>query len=112
MFNLDGKTFSPFQNSEGGRVASDAIFIFKQSDDRFTATYSGSGFSDGHLIGQMEADGWAVLIYHCRADDGTLEAGEAKAVFEETLSGKLKICMKWKWLNGSRQSGTSYYGEI
>lgn len=111
ILDLNGKQFSPLRNSEGGRVASDAVFIFAQTGDAFTATYSGEGFSDGHLIGQMRGDMTATLIYHCRSEDGSLEAGEAEAIFERDEAGKLTISMNWRWLNGSQQSGSSYYGE-
>lgn len=112
MINLEGKKFSPLKNSEGGRVASDAVFIFTQTDDAFTATYSGEGFSDGHLIGKMIGDMEASLIYHCRAKDGSLEAGEANASFKTNADNTLTISMNWRWMNGTQQTGTSLYGEI
>jgi len=112
MLSLDGKKFSPQENSEGGRVASDAVFTFQQTGEAFTATYCGEGFSDGHLIGKMTGDMTATLIYHSRAVDGNLEAGEAKATFETDTNGMLSISMNWRWLNGSLASGTSFYGEV
>lgn len=112
MLNLHGKKFSPIKNSEGGRVASDAVFMFEQKDEAFTATYSGEGVSDGHLIGKMTGDMSASLIYHSRASEGSLEAGEAEATFDTDANGKLTISMNWRWLNGTQTSGTSYYGEL
>ena len=109
--NLDGKKFSPVKNSENGRVSSDAIFSFRQRMGDFSATYAGEGFSDGHLIGRMTTTG-ADLVYHCRSDEGKLEVGEAKAIFNALEDGRLSISMAWQWLNGSRTSGTSYYEEI
>jgi len=99
--DLDGRTFSPVRNSEAGRVSSDAVFRFQQSGAAFTAQYSGEGFSDGHLIGCMTASDKADLIYHCRAADGGLEAGEAKADFSVDDDGNITIDMSWRWLNGS-----------
>ena len=110
-FNLDGRRFSPMKNSDAGRLASDAVFTFGQSGKNFTAVYSGAGFSDGHLIGTMTGKTSANLIYHCRADTGELEAGEASASFE-LKDGRITISMTWQWLNGSKKSGTSYYEEI
>ena len=112
MINLHGKKFSPKRNSEGGRVASDAVFTFEQSGNNFSAVYSGAGFSDGHLIGAFENDNTARLIYHSRAESGALEAGEAKAIFSRMPDGRLTIAMDWTWLNGSRASGQSFYEEI
>lgn len=109
--NLDGKRFRPVFNANGGRVASDARFTFSQSDTAFTAVYSGEGFTDGHLIGRMTGYDPAALIYHCRAEDGSLEAGEAVASFSKTSNG-LMINMDWRWLNGTLASGTSQYQEI
>jgi len=111
-FDLDGKRFRPVSNSKEGRVASDALFTFSQSGAAFKATYSGAGFTDGHLIGQMTGTDQAVLIYHCRAEDGSLEAGEATAVFSAATNGSVMIDMDWRWLNGSKASGTSQYQEI
>ena len=93
-FDLNGRRFSPIRNSKTGRVSSDAVFIFKQSGSHFTAAYSGAGFSDGHLIGYMSGKNTADLIYHCRADDGILEAGQAEAVFE-IKDEKIVISMTW-----------------
>jgi len=108
-FDLDGRRFRPVSNTAGGRVASDALFVFSQSGLDFTACYSGEGFSDGHLIGRMQGDGQAALIYHCRANDGALEAGEAVAAFSTAATGEAMIDMEWRWLNGSKVSGTSRY---
>ncbi len=112
MINLDGKQFSPRKNSEGGRVSSDAVFIFQQSGKNFTAEYSGSGFYDGHLIGTFRTETIADLIYHSRAEDGSLEAGQAQAQFSKTKSGQITIKMDWAWLNGNLKTGQSFYEEI
>lgn len=112
VFVLNGKRFRPVSNSKSGRVASDALFTFSQSGEAFSATYSGAGFTDGHLIGQMMGTDQAVLIYHSRAEDGSLEAGEATAVFSEVKNGSILIDMDWRWLNGSKAFGTSQYQEI
>jgi len=112
LFNLDGKHFSPTQNSNGGRVQSDTVFIFKQSGKDFTALYSGPNVSDGHIVGQMTAHDKADLIYHARASDGALEAGQATAQFEINEAGKITIAMNWQWLNGSQETGQSFYEEL
>jgi len=112
VINLDGRRFSPLTNSDAGRVSRDAVFNFVQTDKAFSAIYSGQRFSDGHLIGQFHDKDRANLIYHCRAENGSLEAGEAKARFGQTEDGRLSISMDWQWLNGSKKSGTSYYEEV
>ncbi len=112
LINLDGRKFSPIKNSEAGRVASDAVFIFEQSGDNFSAHYKGQGFTDDHLIGHMTSPNKADLVYHSRSEDSALEVGEAKAVFDVDDKGKLTISMQWCWLSGDKQSGTSFYGEL
>jgi hypothetical protein len=112
IINLHGRNFSPLRNSEGGRVTSAAVFSFTQTGTRFVATYSGEGFIDGHLIGKMTGPTNAVLIYHCRADNGELEAGQATASFAYNSDKTLEITMQWQWLNGTKASGISVYGEI
>jgi len=110
--DLNGRVFSPLANSEGGRVTSSTFFHFAQSGQNFTATYSGAGVTDGHIIGVFRAQGEADLIYHSRAETGELEAGSAKAIFRKTESGKMTIDMDWQWLNGSKASGQSHYTEV
>ena len=111
-YDLDGRKFRPVRNSQGGRVASDAVFNFSQAGSSFLATYQGEGFSDGHLIGEMSGEDIGRLIYHCRAADGSLEAGEAEARFSTSETGNIEIAMKWQWLNGTKASGVSRYEEI
>lgn len=110
--SLDGRQFSPIANSEAGRVGSDAVFTFKQSGNAFTADYEGAGFSDGHLIGRLTGSEKATLVYHSRASDGSLEVGEASAIFSFNDDGAMEIAMTWRWLSGSKASGTSHYREI
>lgn len=110
--NLDGRKFSPLKNSEGGRVTSDAVFTFAQTEKSFTANYIGQGFTDGHLIGNMTSPDTADLVYHSRAECGDLEVGVAEAKFTADEKGRITIAMNWRWLNGSQKSGTSLYGEI
>ncbi len=111
MINLDGRKFFPVKNSQNGRVTSDAIFVFNQTGNNFTATYEGPGFSDGHLIGTMTDNSRGSIIYHSRASDGALDAGAAEAVFSQTPEGII-IEMEWRWLTGSLKSGHSQYREI
>ena len=110
-FDLNGLTFSPVRNSEGGRVKSDSIFEYQQEGETFTAIYYGEGFTDGHLIGCFTGDDTAELVYHCRGSNGELEIGEAKAKFTRNAAGKINISMDWQWLNLTQESGKSYYEE-
>lgn len=110
--NLNGRIFHPVKNSDDGRVQEDALFVFRQEGSDFVATYSGNGVSDGHLIGRMTGTDEADLIYHSRAADGALEAGQAKARFRTSDDGPLMIDMNWQWLNGSKAKGTSLYKEV
>jgi len=110
--DLNGRVFRPLANSEGGRVTSSTFFHFAQSGQNFTATYSGAGITDGHIIGAFHAKGEANLLYHSRAETGTLEAGTAKAIFRKTETGQMTIDMDWQWLNGTKTSGQSHYVEV
>lgn len=112
MIDLDGKQFSPIENSKAGRVASDAVFTFTQAGQAFSAIYAGKGFSDGHLIGNFISVDTAELVYHSRAQDGRLEAGHATAKFKRGENEKWTITMDWQWLNGNKETGKSYYGEV
>ena len=112
MVDLNGRRFSPLSNSEGGRVKSDAVFVYSQNEDRFTAVYSGEGVSDGHIIGQMTGERTAGLVYHSRSDAGALEAGRADVTFTLGPNNKVIMDMSWQWLNGTGAAGTSRYEEI
>ena len=109
--NLDGRHFTPIQNSKHGRVGSETTFIFQQSGKDFTASYIGNTVSDGHIIGKFTDSHSAQLIYHSRSSEGKLEAGEALASFKENEDKLLEIEMEWSWLNHSKKSGTSQYLE-
>lgn len=110
--DLNGRRFHPIQNSEGGRVKGDSVFSFRQEGSNFVADYVGSGFTDGHLIGNITGPLTAALVYHSRSSDGALEVGEAKAQFTVPDQGPIMIEMAWQWLNGSKAQGTSLYQEI
>lgn len=88
------------------------MFIYQQIGIDFTATYDGLGVRDGHIIGKMTGPLTAELIYHSRATDGTLEAGQAIVNFEHDDVHGLIMHMDWQWLNGSKASGKSLYGEV
>ncbi len=103
---------SPATNSKNGRVKSDAVFIYAQIGNDFTAEYTGAGFIDGHIIGTFTSPDTADLIYHCRADNGHLEAGTAAAKLTINADGLIGIFMDWQWLNGDKSAGQSHYMEI
>lgn len=109
--DLNGKHFSPIQNSEHGRVTSETKFIFQQIGTDFTAQYMGANVTDGHIIGKFTDIHSGELIYHSRSSDGKLEAGDAIAAFKKNEDGLIEIEMQWTWLNHSKKSGTSYYLE-
>ena len=108
--NLDGRVFTPVENSAGGAVSSDTRFVFAQDGDAVTADYSGAGVTDGHIVGRMTGEATAELLYHCRKGDGSLAAGAATAEFGRD-GGVLTIAMDWRWLDGPG-SGQSFYREV
>lgn len=110
--DLDGRVFHPVQNSKHGTVEATTIFKFKQSGNRVSATYSGSDVVDGHIVGQFVSNNIATLLYHSITKSGELQAGEAEAVFDALPDKRLCIHMNWRWLNGDKTDGTSYYEEI
>lgn len=112
MINLDGRKFTPLSNSKSGRVQNGAVFIYEQSGTNFTARYSGKGVSHGHIIGKMTGPKTAEIVYHSRSKDGALEAGQAIVEFKNEGAHGLTMHMNWQWLNGTKDSGTSLYGEI
>ena len=109
--NLDGRVFVPVENSPAGTVSGDTRFEFKQDGPLVTARYKGGAVIDGHILGHFLQADQADLLYHCVTDDGDLKAGHAIATFSDLPDGRLRIDMRWRWLNGEGQ-GSSRYEEV
>ena len=112
LINLDGRQFSPVNNTKNGRVTSNSIFTYSQIGEQFCAVYPGEGFTDGHIIGKFTGVGIAELVYHCRGPKGELEVGTANATLNIDKFGLINIYMDWQWLNLDQSSGQSHYLEV
>lgn len=109
--NLDGRVFSPVENTENGTVDFSTRFEFWQNGDVFYADYSGGNVRDGHIIGQFTGATSGTMLYHCMTKNLTLKAGKADAVFTAHDTGRVSMDIKWQWLTGDNSSGTSRYEE-
>lgn len=112
LFNLDGRTFCPVQNSASGTVTDATKFRFQQTGENITADYEGGEIETGHIVGKFTTPDTAELIYHCLTNAGEMKAGQAQARFAINDAGSLTIDMQWQWLNGDKSAGTSHYEEI
>lgn len=112
MINLDGRIFSPVENTENGTVDVSTRFEFWQNGDVFYADYSGGDVRDGHIIGQFTGDNSGTMLYHCMTKTLNLKAGKANAIFTERDAGRISMDITWNWLTGDGSSGTSRYEEV
>ena len=112
LINLNNRVFIPDQNSENGEVGKKTIFVFKQDGRHLTANYSGGDIKSGHILGVMDGNNSAHLLYHCITQKSVLKSGHAAARFIEDMKGCVRIQMDWQWLSGGAGKGTSLYEEI
>lgn len=110
QINFKGKSFKIIANSSGGKVNSDTVFEFDQKEDLVSAQYYGGGIKSGHILGTLE-EKQLNLLYHCITESNELKTGQAVAEVSFNSEGKMKLMMKWQWLNGSQESGVSEYLE-
>ena len=109
-FNFHNKTFYLVENSESGKVNADTIFKYQQEKNIITADYSGGTVKYGKIIANLKNKSLNML-YQCITTNNELKAGKAIAEISLTKDKKIKLKLKWQWLNGKNESGISEYIE-
>lgn len=112
MINYDNKTFIPLSNSENGEVDAQMQFVYKQTGNVVTSTYSGGRIRTGHLIALVDALGNLDMRYHQVNDKGEITTGICKSTPEQLPNGKIRMHEKWQWTSGDLSEGESLLEEL
>jgi len=110
MINFNDKTFSLIANSKNGAVGAETIFKFKQEGNLVTADYEGGGIVYGKIIAKLVSNELQML-YQCLNTANELRAGKAIAQISFNAEDKIKLRLKWEWLEGDHNTGVSEYIE-
>jgi len=111
-FNLEGKKFSSFSNTDNGEVGEDTLFHYHQKNNVVWAEYEGGSIIKGHLIAKIIDGGKLDMRYHHINFNGELMIGTCISTPELLSDGRLKFKEAWQWLSGDQSSGYSEIIEI
>ncbi|WAC11971.1 n-acetylglutamate synthase [Dyadobacter pollutisoli] len=111
MINYDNKVFIPLANSENGEVDLQMQFLYKQTGNIVTSTYSGGRIVTGHLIALVDDQGNLDMRYHQVNDKGEITTGVCYSTPEQLPNGKLRMHEKWRWTSGDLSEGESLLEE-
>jgi hypothetical protein len=112
MYNYHGKTFSSVANSSNGEVTAATIFIYQQSGNIVTATYSGGNIISGSLIALVDATGKLDMRYQHINTQNQLMTGICISTPELLPGGKIRLHEKWQWTSGDMSKGESVIEEM
>jgi len=111
MINYNNKIFNPVFNSENGEVDLSMQFVYKQSGNIVTSSYSGGKIRSGHLIAIVDDQGWLDMRYHQVNIHGEIMTGICHSTPEILSNGKIRLHEKWKWTAGDLSEGESVLEE-
>ncbi len=106
------KKFKPVSNSENGETSAETIFLYQQSGNILTSTYTGGQIVEGHLIGLVDEDGNIEMRYHQVNIRGELMTGTCKSKPEILPNGKIRLYESWHWTSGDLSKGKSVLEEM
>lgn len=112
MINYNNKVFVPLSNSENGEVDLGMQFVYKQTGNIVTSTYSGGRIRSGHLIALVDERGHLNMRYHQVNDQGEITTGICKSTPEQLPNGKIRMHEKWQWTSGDCSEGESLLEEL
>ncbi len=111
MINYDGKIFNPVSNSENGEVDLTMQFLYKQSGNIVSCSYSGGRILSGHLIALVDEKGCLDMRYHQVNSQGEIMTGTCRSTPEIMANGKIRLHEKWQWTAGDYSEGESVLEE-
>ncbi len=112
MINYNNKRFRPISSSENSETDASTVFVYKQSGNIVTASYSSKNIVSGHLIGLVSANGSINMRYHQVNKKGDLMTGICTSTPEIHTNGKLTLHEEWQWTSGNKSKGTSKLQEL
>lgn len=111
MINYNGKIFRPISNTANGETSAETVFVYQQTGNILTASYSGGSIKLGQLIGLVDVDGNIDMRYHQVNQKGELMTGVCQSRPEMLENGKIRLHESWQWTSGDFSSGTSIIEE-
>ena len=111
MINYDNRIFKAISNSENGEVDSSMQFVYRQSGNIVTSSYSGDRILSGHLIALVNENGDLDMRYHQINVLGEMMTGICKSTPEILPDGKIRLNEKWQWTTGDFSKGESILEE-
>lgn len=112
MINYDKKVFLPVFNSENGEVDATIKFVYHQSGDIITCSYTGGRIVSGQLMALVDENGCLDMRYHQINTQGEIMTGLCRSTPEILPGGKLRLHEKWKWTSGDHSEGESVLEEL
>ena len=109
--DYNGKTFRPVVNSENGEIATETVFLYKQTGTIVTSEYSGGKIKKGHLIGVVTKEGTIDMRYHQINDNNEIMTGMCISKPEIMENGKVRLYENWEWTSGDQSKGQSILEE-
>ena len=111
MINYDNRTFYPISNSENGEVDLSMHFVYRQTGQIVTCSYSGGRIKSGHLIALADENGGLDMRYHQINVQGEIMTGICQSTPEILPNGKIRLFEKWRWTAGDFSEGESVLEE-
>ncbi|MDH7463022.1 hypothetical protein QEG73_17130 [Chitinophagaceae bacterium 26-R-25] len=112
MINYHNKTFRSVENTPNGEVSGETTFHYKQNGNIVTATYSGGGIVEGHLIALITENGDLTMRYHHVNSQNVLMTGVCRSIPELLSNGKIRLHELWQWTSGDGSTGRSIVEEV
>ncbi len=108
--SLDGRLFRPVDDTVGGEVGMDTVFVFRQEGDLFHARYAGGRVRLGYLVGIRA--GTTIHFRYAQVNTTSATAtGQSRDRIEILSDGRLWLHERWAW-DSQEGSGTSVLEEI
>ncbi len=108
--SLDGRLFRPTDDTVGGEVGTDTVFVFRQEGDLIHARYAGGRVRLGYLVGTRT--GTTIHVRYAQVNTmGDTATGQSHDRIEILSDGRLRLHERWSW-DSQEGSGTSILEEI
>ncbi len=111
MIDYNNKTFFSIANTTNGEVDASTKFVYHQTGNIVSCTYSGNKIITGHLIALVDEDGSLHMRYHQINTKGELMTGTCFSTPEILPDNKIRLHEKWQWTSGDMSEGTSILEE-
>ncbi|MGP7817139.1 n-acetylglutamate synthase [Niallia sp. 01092] len=112
MIHYDGRKFVSIENTANGEVSSKTFFIYKQTGNILSATYSGGEIIQGTLIGIVKEDGCLEFRYNHVNNKNEIRGGKCISTPEILPDGRIRLHESWKWMDDEETEGNSIIEEV